>query len=829
MRNRLILVFLFGALLLAGAVRVPSAANGASAAARARPNVLFIVMDDLRASIGAYGDATAITPNIDRLARRSLLFTHAYAQQAVCNPSRQSFLSGRRPDSIHVWNLTSHFRQTAPDVVSLPEYFKGQGYVSQGIGKIYHDPAEMQDPQSWSVPATFNVLAKKEDYVLPENQAPPDKPGKKMAASEGADAPDNAYPDGRVADAAVAALGQLKAGGKPFFLAVGFRKPHLPFSSPKKYWDLYDRAKIPPPERDAPPTGAPGIAHHDWPELRGYADIAKQGPLTREKTQELRHGYYAGASYTDAQVGRVLDELDRLKLGENTVIVFFSDHGFHLGELGLWCKDTVYEATTRVPLMIAAPRGGAGSAAGRRSEAPVELIDLYPTLMELCGLPRPAKLEGRSLVPLLKNPGRPWKAVAYSQFPRPWAAGSSDPPRWMGYAVRTDRFRYIEWRDFKTGELSSRELYDYSKGLLETANLADDPAHAAQVTELSRLLKKGFMTLSSRSDSAQRPQLPDLPRPSGGQMAGVSGDALLVVGGSYFQGSIFEGGRKVWLDTVLALEPGGGAWKVAGRLDHPLGYGAAVNVDGDMVVVGGSDGARNYAEVRRLRWREGKLEVADLPALPRPLANIGAAAIGRTIYVAGGQAAPDSTEASKALFALDLGARSPEWKALDPIPGAGRILPVVAAQGGALFVISGAELLSDAGGKAARRYLKDGWRYAPGPAAGKNWSRIADAPRPVVAAPVTEAGEQRVLVFGGDDGADAARVFELKDNHPGFSREILAYDPAADRWSKAGELPVSLVTTQAVKWRSEVIIPGGEDRPGHRSARALAPAVSPPR
>jgi arylsulfatase A-like enzyme len=223
MRNRLILVFLFGALLLAGAVRVPSAANGASAAARARPNVLFIVMDDLRASIGAYGDATAITPNIDRLARRSLLFTHAYAQQAVCNPSRQSFLSGRRPDSIHVWNLTSHFRQTAPDVVSLPEYFKGQGYVSQGIGKIYHDPAEMQDPQSWSVPATFNVLAKKEDYVLPENQAPPDKPGKKMAASEGADAPDNAYPDGRVADAAVAALGQLKAGGKPFFLAVGRR------------------------------------------------------------------------------------------------------------------------------------------------------------------------------------------------------------------------------------------------------------------------------------------------------------------------------------------------------------------------------------------------------------------------------------------------------------------------------------------------------------------------------------------------------------------------------------------------------------------------------
>lgn len=252
MRKKLGPVLLFGALLFGGSSRIPSAVKEASSVAT-KPNVLFIVVDDLRTSLGCYGDATAITPNIDRLAKRSLLFTRAYAQQAVCNPSRQSLLAGRRPDALRVWNLMSHFRQTAPDVISLLEHFKRHGYVTQGIGKIYHDPAEMQDASSWSRPATLNVLAKKEDYRLPENQAPPNQPQRKMAATEAADAPDDAYPDGKVAAAAVAALGALKAGGQPFFLAVGFRKPHLPFSAPKKYWDLYDRAKIPLPERETPP------------------------------------------------------------------------------------------------------------------------------------------------------------------------------------------------------------------------------------------------------------------------------------------------------------------------------------------------------------------------------------------------------------------------------------------------------------------------------------------------------------------------------------------------------------------------------------------------
>jgi iduronate 2-sulfatase len=812
MRNKPGSVLLFSALLFCASGRIPPAAKEAPIAA-ARPNVLFIVVDDLRASLGCYGDATAITPNIDRLAGRSLLFTRAYAQQAVCNPSRQSFLSGRRPDAIRVWNLKSHFRQTAPDVITLPEHFKRHGYVTHGIGKIYHDGREMQDPPSWSLPATFNLVGKKADYQLPENQAPPDRPQQKMAASEAADAPDDAYPDGKVAAAAVAALGQLKTRGQPFFLAVGFRKPHLPFSAPKRYWDLYDRAKIPEPERDTPPRSAPEIALHNWPELRGYSDVAKQGPLAREKARELRHGYYASVSFTDAQIGKVIDELERLKLAGETIVVLFSDHGFHLGDSGLWCKDTVYEAATRVPLLVSAPRGGSRRSATGRADALVELIDLYPTLVELCGLPLPGKLDGRSLVPLLRDPKRAWKAAAYSQFPRPWMASSSQPPQRMGYSVRTDRFRYVEWRDFKTAELWARELYDYSTGGLETNNLASDPAYADQMAGLSRDLKEGFLTL--RSGNHMR--LPDLPQASGGQMAGLSDETLLVIGGSYFKTSIFEGGKKHWLDTILALEPNGEDWKLAGRLDHPLGYGAAVSVGDGVIVIGGSDGARHYADVWRLRWKDGRLEKTGLPALPQPLANMGAAVIGRTIFVAGGQSATSSTEATKTLFALDLGAREMKWKTLEPIPGAARILPVVVAQDGALFVFSGAELLAGANGEVSRRYLNDGWRYSPDPE-NKGWRRLADVPRPVVAAPAIGNGSSRILVFGGDDGANAHRVFALKDDHPGFSRDILAYDTATDKWSKAGELPVSLVTTSAVRWRGAVVIAGGEDRPGHRSA-----------
>jgi N-acetylneuraminic acid mutarotase len=315
--------------------------------------------------------------------------------------------------------------------------------------------------------------------------------------------------------------------------------------------------------------------------------------------------------------------------------------------------------------------------------------------------------------------------------------------------------------------------------------------------------------------------LPDLPQASGGQMAGISNEALLVIGGSYFQRSLFEGGQKLWLETILALEPGAKTWKMAGRLDHPLGYGAAVSIDDSVILIGGSDGARNYAEVWRLRWKDGRLEKTSLSELPHALANIGAAVIGRTIFVAAGQLAPAATEAMKTLFALNLEERQPRWKELEPIPGPARVLPVVVAQGGSLFVISGAELFLDADGKTARRYLRDGYRYQPGGKTGRGWHHVAESPRPIVAAPAIPDGATRVLVLGGDDGANAPRVFEMKDNHPGFSRDILAYDTKSNRWAKVGQLPVSLVTTSAVKWRGAIVIPGGEDRPGHRTARVL--------
>lgn len=326
-----------------------------------------------------------------------------------------------------------------------------------------------------------------------------------------------------------------------------------------------------------------------------------------------------------------------------------------------------------------------------------------------------------------------------------------------------------------------------------------------------------LFTEAMAQDNADRisfSRLPDLPQASGGQMAGVSNNTLLVIGGSYFNVPVWDGGTKLWLDTILALEPGAKEWKLAGRLDHALGYGAAVSIDDGVIVIGGSDGARHYADVFRLRWSQGKLEKTALPQLPQAAANICAAVIGKTIYVVGGQSAPTSTEAMKTLFALDLGEREPKWKTLESLPGAARILPVVAAQGGAIYVVSGAELFAGADGKAARRYLNDGWKFEPG----KGWRRIADAPRGVVAASALAYGQSHILVFSGDDGANAQRIFELKDNHPGFSRDALAYHTITDTWTKVGSLPESLVTTAAVKWDGAMVITGGEDRPGHRSA-----------
>lgn len=457
-----------------------------AAAQPEHPNVLFIAVDDLRTALRCYGDATALSPSIDRLAARGTLFTRAYAQQAVCNPSRQSLLSGRRPDSIRVWDLNRIFRNTAPDVVPLPEHFKIHGYFAQAFGKIYHGTKGMSDPQSWSVPEQFAHESKRDDYLLEENRKP--TKGGKAAALEFVGTKDEEYGDGQVAAAAVEALrGYAKTPERPFFLAVGFRKPHLPFTAPKKYWDLYDKVNIPPIEVGEAPAGAPELALHASVELRGYQGIPKQGVLDVALAARLRRGYYAAMSFTDAQIGKLLDALEAGGFAANTVVVLWGDHGFHLGEHGLWAKTTNYEADVRSPLIVAAP----GKRPGVRTAALVEFVDLYPTLVELCGLPARAKLDGKSFAANLGDPAAPGKAGALSQFPRPWASGKNFRPEYMGYTVRTATHRYVEWRRMYGDEVVARELYAYEGDeLFERENLAGRPASQELMARLAALLPK---------------------------------------------------------------------------------------------------------------------------------------------------------------------------------------------------------------------------------------------------------------------------------------------------------------------------------------------------
>jgi iduronate 2-sulfatase len=454
-----------------------------------RPNVLFIAVDDLRPALGCYGDEVAVTPNINRLASNGTVFNRAYCQQAVCSPSRLSLMTGRRPDTIRVWDLGTHFRQALPDVVTLPQHFKNHGYHTQSIGKIYHGTGKpSQDPPSWSVEPIHDVNLKGEvRYAAPENVA---RKGLKRSAAESADVPDNTYLDGIVCEAALEALDNLAEGDTPFFLAVGFRKPHLPFCAPKEYWDLYQRENIPAPVSTRHPENAPELAVRSWLELEGYTDIPKDGKITPAKEQELRHGYYACVSFVDASVGRLLDCLERLRIADNTVLCLWGDHGFHLGEQGLWTKANNYELSTRVPLIISVPDQ---ANPGSKTDALVEFVDVYPTLADICGLDAPVGVEGISLKPLLAEPQRPWKKAVFSQYPRPLSGSRyRGHGAIMGYAVRTERFRYVEWQEWETKTVVARELYDHARDPKEMQNIAEHPGQSAVVRRLAAVLETGW-------------------------------------------------------------------------------------------------------------------------------------------------------------------------------------------------------------------------------------------------------------------------------------------------------------------------------------------------
>ena len=451
-----------------------------------RPNVLFIAVDDLRPELGCYGHPTIQSPHIDRLAREGMRFTRAYCQQAVCAPSRASLLSGCRPDTTGIYDLDTPLRTVMPDLVTLPQLFRRNGYTTIWLGKIYHHPDD--DPLGWTEHPRPGGAA----YWLPANQewirtrreegAAKGLKGQRLyhysraTASECADVADADYRDGAMTDAALDILREERP--EPWFLAVGFHKPHLPFNSPKRYWDIYDRAVIPLPD-PTEPEGAPPLAFTSWGELRTYTDIPAQGDLDEAKTRELIHGYYACVSYIDAQIGRLLDELDRLNLQDRTIVILWGDHGWKLGEYADWCKHTNFEYDTHVPLLLRGP----GIPAGGRCDALVEYVDIYPTLAELCGLSVPEHCEGASFRPLLADPRRPWKSAAFSQYPR-------GPV--MGVSLRTLRWRYTEWTDHATGDVAARELYDHAAGPRAVRNLAGDPEHADLVGRLSDRLRLGW-------------------------------------------------------------------------------------------------------------------------------------------------------------------------------------------------------------------------------------------------------------------------------------------------------------------------------------------------
>ncbi len=467
-----------------------------------KPNVLFIAIDDLRPDLGAYGHPVAKSPHIDRLAAGGITFMRAYCQEAVCTPSRASIMTGRRPDQTGVLNLYTRFRDRLPDVETLPQFFHRRGYAATAFGKIFHSQEPYQDPASWSEPATLYKNDISEAYFLPKNQNPittGDRPitGRKMSATEAAEVEDSRYPDGKIARHAVAWLRgrAARAGSEPFFLAVGFHKPHLPFSAPRRYWELYDResfATVPNPT--APADQLPLAVVPSLPELRGYQDIPDEGPIPSAKAAELRHGYLACVSFIDAQVGLLLDELERSGAAKNTIVVLWGDHGFHLGERGYWCKATNYERDTRVPLIMRVP-GSANE--GQRTDALVELVDVFPTLVDLAGFSPPVDLAGVSLLPVIEDVNGSVKSAVYSQFPRPWESSDwRSAPSIMGYTVRTDRWRFVSWVDLGDGREIARELYDHSTDGAEMHNLAEDPRWQETAERHARLLS------ATRSSSA---------------------------------------------------------------------------------------------------------------------------------------------------------------------------------------------------------------------------------------------------------------------------------------------------------------------------------------
>lgn len=483
-----------------------------------KKNILFIAIDDLKPMLSNYGETQMKTPNFDRLASLGMTFTNAHVQYAVCGASRASVMTGTNPDTNKVWDLHTDFRESAPDLISMPEHLINQGYQTTGVGKIYHKGSSSpgHDGKSWSIehqipknydpkygnaafeyyqnPETKQAIAK----IVAQAKAKGIKGGKLRnyvfkkikPSTESADVSDTAYQDGLYTQTALQQLDDLEKSNQPWFLAVGYQKPHLPFVAPKKYWDLYDRDKIELAKFQQVADGTPKFAYHSFGEIRAYSDIDNKlrigDKIDEAKQRELIHGYMACVSYIDAQIGILLDDLEKRNILDDTIIVLWGDHGFHLGDHTEWCKHSNFEQATRIPYMFAGP----GVKKNQKSHHPVNLVDLFPTIFDLAGVQQHSQTDGKSLVPLLDDD----KATtidmdyAYHQYKR--------GPK-MGYSIRTERYRYTEWHNddyrsynnYNTSKIAGRELYDYETDPLETRNLVKDPSYNAIVKKLKTKLK----------------------------------------------------------------------------------------------------------------------------------------------------------------------------------------------------------------------------------------------------------------------------------------------------------------------------------------------------
>ncbi|MFD2727670.1 sulfatase [Hyunsoonleella rubra] len=432
-------------------------------------NILFIAVDDLRPELNFYGANHIKSPNLDKLASEGLVFERAYCNVPVCGASRASLLTGMRPTRHRFINYKTRADIDVPDAISLPNLLKQNGYTTISNGKIYHNNED--DGLAWS--SRWFPEGNIRDYQIEKNVK--DNAGSGQAqggaiSHEMAQVHDTAYFDGKIAQKGIADLRALKNKKEPFFLALGFMKPHLPFNAPKKYWDLYDRNNIELPESYVQPKSTPRKAFHNFGELRQYNNIPKKGDLPEDLAKELIHGYYACVSYIDAQIGLVLGELKRLELEDDTIVILWGDHGWNLGDHKLWCKHVTFETALRTPLIIKVP----GKTKGEKTDAITEYIDIYPTLTELVGIKAPKTIEGTSFVPILngKTPEKNW---AVSKF------------KDAVTLIKGDLF-YTEWTS-DDGVAYARMLFDHKTDPLELDNLAEKPEYQDTVEALAKELR----------------------------------------------------------------------------------------------------------------------------------------------------------------------------------------------------------------------------------------------------------------------------------------------------------------------------------------------------